>query len=367
MAKNKYVASALLILLGYLGLGWFYVGKKKLGFVTIFLIIIVACFAVLEYQFFTAFFAIIYSALVLYSIVYAVYILFQNDKKSNIPNDLISFKADKEINTSLLRPRNHVPLSDKHFIARFIEKNKMKKAFMYEIESQSKIGFFTEEQFSYISEKLFEFRMSKNRWNKIAINAYKNLCNWVSLNSLTSEAVENLKIVQNKFGLSDQSVFKLNKEIHMKIFLKEINEGHLPTVDNPGIILEANEIIHWHESGNLIEERVIGRKYVGGSRGTSFRIAKGVSYKIGGSRGYSVSERGDVPVSSGNLIITNMRIVFNGDKKSFNFKFGKILSINFDESYNRMYLSEQNGKTRIIRFVNSENMIVIQSLINKII
>jgi hypothetical protein len=43
---------------------------------------------------------------------------------------------------------------------------------------------------------------------------------------------------------------------------------------------------------------------------------RGVSYRVGGSRGQSMPVYGDVPAASGELILTNQRVVFKGDKKS---------------------------------------------------
>ena len=70
----------------------------------------------------------------------------------------------------------------------------------------------------------------------------------------------------------------------------------------------------------MAEEKVISRKYQGGSQGMSFRVMKGVSYRVGGHRGHITSETGVVAVSDGELILTNNRVIFRGDKKSFTSK-----------------------------------------------
>ena len=54
---------------------------------------------------------------------------------------------------------------------------------------------------------------------------------------------------------------------------------------------------------------------------------KGVSYLgVGANRGRSVSVRGIVPVSSGWFCITNQRLVFSGNAKSFTVDCKKVLS-----------------------------------------
>src|SRR5215813_13979532 len=86
-----------------------------------------------------------------------------------------------------------------------------------------------------------------------------------------------------------------------------------------------NEKAYWVENGALYEPRVVRRYYEGGSSGVSFRVMKGVNFRVGAHRGNLVSETENVPVSSGTLIITNLRIAFVGDRKSFSTEFRKIL------------------------------------------
>lgn len=111
--------------------------------------------------------------------------------------------------------------------------------------------------------------------------------------------------------------------------IHQIASGQLPQLGfgQCSLNLQANEIAHVQLAASLLEERVVRSGYVGGYSGFSLRIAKGVRWHVGGSRGQRVSERAIVPVSRGSLCLTNQRIVFLGNPKSIEMKWAKILGV----------------------------------------
>lgn len=130
--------------------------------------------------------------------------------------------------------------------------------------------------------------------------------------------------------------------------LSEIKEGNLPTVAVKNVVLQKNETPYWLEPASLYEERVVRRRYEGGSHGVSIRIAKGLSYRVGAQRGQMVSDTAAVPVSTGSLIVTNRRVIFQGDRKSFSFRLDKLLEL---ECYqDGIRLTDDKGKPRLVKF-----------------
>jgi len=85
-----------------------------------------------------------------------------------------------------------------------------------------------------------------------------------------------------------------------------------------GIILNPNEISHHYDNSRLIEERAIRRSY-----GGAVRVAKGVY--IGGSQGESHGELREL--DSGGLLLTNQRLIFNGQLRNVEYKLDKIVSV----------------------------------------
>ncbi len=92
------------------------------------------------------------------------------------------------------------------------------------------------------------------------------------------------------------------------------------------IILGEGEDCHY--SGTVerrtVTNRVVGHQ--GGSSGVSIRVAKGVTYRTGGSKGAAI--RGDVAEKTpGTLSITSNRIIFTANKGSFDKKLSAITAI----------------------------------------
>lgn len=83
----------------------------------------------------------------------------------------------------------------------------------------------------------------------------------------------------------------------------------------------------------LVEPRHLPGQWVGRSQGVSFRVAKGVSYRVGASRGtYQQGAEVPTPIDDGTATITNRRVVFQGMKQSREWLFPKLLGFQHDEA-----------------------------------
>lgn len=93
----------------------------------------------------------------------------------------------------------------------------------------------------------------------------------------------------------------------------------------------------------------------------SFRIAKGVTIRTGATRGRSVSESADQIVSEGNFVITNKRFIFQGDPKSFETKYEKLLDIT--NHLDGIRFSESNRqKRRQLQYTEPNGDIIVEIL-----
>ena len=68
------------------------------------------------------------------------------------------------------------------------------------------------------------------------------------------------------------------------------------------------------------------RKYVGGSSGFSFRIAKGIYFRTGGFKGHPVETTERVHMGTGIMAVTNKHIYFTSSQKTFRVRLDKIVS-----------------------------------------
>lgn len=83
----------------------------------------------------------------------------------------------------------------------------------------------------------------------------------------------------------------------------------------------------------LIEPRREPGKIEGRSSGVSFRVAKGVNYRVGGSKGTFV-QGPDVPtpIDGGTAFVTNQRVVFRGNKATREWAWAKLVSLDHDDT-----------------------------------
>jgi hypothetical protein len=116
--------------------------------------------------------------------------------------------------------------------------------------------------------------------------------------------------------------------------------------------LKDGECCLWTAPASLMEERV-RREYHRGSRGTSIRIVKGVSFRIGATRGYSVPIHYMATVAYGRLYITTTRSMFVSPRKSVTVTHKELLSFEpFDDG-----LQLQTGrstKLQVLKFDDGE-------------
>ncbi len=115
-----------------------------------------------------------------------------------------------------------------------------------------------------------------------------------------------------------------------QLFIAMVNDGRLPIGEDidPPIVLKKGELLHLIEPATLLKE-VVHREFRSGSRGVSFRVMKGVSYRVGASRGKMVEVgRSLADADEGQLSVTSTRIVFTGLRKTSEMQYTKLLDLN---------------------------------------
>lgn len=112
-----------------------------------------------------------------------------------------------------------------------------------------------------------------------------------------------------------------------QIIVARVNDGRLPVVEDATLVLKKGEQVHLEEPAELLKE-VIHREFQGGSRGVSFRVAKGVTYRVGAVRGRMVEVgRSLETADTGDLHVTSQRVVYSGVRKSIEIPYAKLLDM----------------------------------------
>lgn len=192
-----------------------------------------------------------------------------------------------------------------------------------------------------------------------SIKFYENLYNRFTYdNELDLNEISLLNKIQQIMKLSNREVQYTERILpYMYVYyIKSYNK--LPDITKetknqlPTVILKSDEIVHFTYEANIIELKTFS-EYVGGSSGFSFHVAKGVTYRVGGHRGYYKKVERYVVTSKGNLLITSQRLFlqpYPGNKPVSIF-LDKILSYNcysngievYTDSGKKQYFFEINN------------------------
>lgn len=110
--------------------------------------------------------------------------------------------------------------------------------------------------------------------------------------------------------------------------LRDLQNGIYPVcnVQLP-IILAKNEHVLWAYNGVSMFMEKIERETVGRSGGFSFRVCKGVTYRVGQFKGHPVEHSRMNLEGKGALIVTNKNLIFYSQQKNNKVPFNKIVGI----------------------------------------
>ncbi len=122
----------------------------------------------------------------------------------------------------------------------------------------------------------------------------------------------------------------LNKypAILTRIVIANANAGRFPQAAPPlHIICKPGEEVYLESEASLLKE-VADRQWQGGSSGFSFRIAKGVRYRTGNTRGHMQQVGTKIVVKdAGVLSVTSTRLVFSGRTTTQESVYSKIVNL----------------------------------------
>ena len=138
----------------------------------------------------------------------------------------------------------------------------------------------------------------------------------------------------------------------------QINNGFFPNIKTTRILLASNEKCCFVERVILINEKI--KKHTEGkTKGISFRICKGLTYRVGNYAGNPVETK-IIEKTKGLIYITNKRIIFVSEENSFEKKYNTLTaSIVFNEGINLQF------NTKSYKFL-MPNSFVLNKVLNMI-
>jgi hypothetical protein len=149
---------------------------------------------------------------------------------------------------------------------------------------------------------------------------------------IDSAAEGSLVAFKQRFSLSTDDLD--HNGAHTKLVqaavLRDVLNGTVPQrfsfSGNLPVNLQKSEQLVWAFPNSKYLEDKVRREYVGGSRGASIRVMKGVYYHVGAFKGHSVEHTESVHVDTGWVFITSKHIYFAGPRKSLRLPYAKIVS-----------------------------------------
>lgn len=225
-------------------------------------------------------------------------------------------------------------------------------------------GFLNEQERVQIQDRCNQLALPLDKLKGVRAKAYRKALQTVRRGGhVTAEMENGLNQIQNFLVIPDGEIFREKEDLSHLRLLAEIRDGNPPILHSIEVVLQKGEQAYWSEPAGILEQRVVGRRYEGGSQGVSIRIAKGVSYRVGSHRGRMVTDKRLLEVSSGSLIVTSKRVIFTGGLKSFDVKLDKVLSVNFAED-GMIFTAGNREKPYVLQFRSRKNVEVVQAILD---
>ena len=251
-------------------------------------------------------------------------------------------------------------LADKFREARASYANKDRlKALLMDVVGD---GILTEDEISQVQACFAETGLTAADIAKWRLDLFERAMSAIETRGFTNGSLEGLKTIQKFLCIHNIEIPEQRDKIKRWSYLCSIRDGVIPTVDNvENVLLRKGEKVFWVQPATLYEEKVVSRRYEGVSRGTSIRIMKGVSFRVGAHRGKLVTDTADVPITSGNFIVTSGRFIFQGDSKSFETKYEDLIDIK-NHIDGIFYSEKSKQKQRKIQYSQANGDIIVEIL-----
>jgi len=144
---------------------------------------------------------------------------------------------------------------------------------------------------------------------------------------MTADEEDHLHRLGNVLGTPVTAIASNNFALFEEVVIAGINDGRLPELESPPIMVKNGETA-FGSFGVALMKEVAVREFRGGSSSVSVPLGGGVRYRVGGVRGRSVVVGTEmVAQDTGVLVVTSTRSVFVGQKKTLEFRNDKLIGL----------------------------------------
>lgn len=170
----------------------------------------------------------------------------------------------------------------------------------------------------------------------------------VSDERLSDEEFEKMNEISLSLGIEPKLNQRTKENLERYRLYWTIENGDLPIYENPPINIQKSENLYFMANVNWQEQRRVTKRINYGGPTARIKIAKGVYYRMGSISAKSVSEDVWQIIDSGNIYLTNKRLIFMGSRGNKTIRLNKILDIT--PYKNGVDIQKDAGKSPFLEF-----------------
>ena len=233
-----------------------------------------------------------------------------------------------------------------------IEQEAFKKVFGEAIEEFLKDDHISKEEKAKIEKIQKNLQLDKKIVEEIYGSKVKKiyqryLDEAISDQKLSPDEEKQLQAIAENLGINVKTDEQTQKQLDKFRLFWNIENENIPTVP-VSISLQKSETCYFSTEVKLHELRKVTRRINYGGPTFRVKIMKGVYYRTGSLGVQAVSEDVMTHIDSGQLFLTNKRILFMGSKKNANIRLNKILD--FECFKNGVSIQKDTGKSPFYEF-----------------
>jgi hypothetical protein len=158
---------------------------------------------------------------------------------------------------------------------------------------------------------------------------------------LTADEEQALLAALAKLGVTDDNAEAQVPGIRDRLVVARVNDGRMPAVDAPSLLTRPGETVHLETNAELLKSVAV-HEFRAGSQGFSFRIMKGVTYRVGATRGHMVTVGSELQtIDAGLLSVTSRRVVYAGGRKTLEFRYDRLVGLELYEDGIRLAVTNR--------------------------
>lgn len=142
--------------------------------------------------------------------------------------------------------------------------------------------------------------------------------------------LEAQRIAENNARLAEEEKQKEKELEQLQLKWEEIKNDYkingLPVIVPATLKLTKNEVCYFEGNASFCKNKTQTVGYEGGSRGVSFRVMKGISFRVGNYQGHYVKEQ-ITEKTDGTIYLTSKKVVYTAPTNSRVIKYDDIVNL----------------------------------------